>query len=726
MSKTIIVSNRLPISISKNETGELEYKPSSGGLATGLGSIYKSGDNLWLGWPGTFFTKPENKEKVTSELKKENMSPVFLSEKEMKEFYEGFSNSTLWPLFHYFTQYVEYDNDLWEAYVAVNRKFCDEVLKHANDKDIIWIHDYQLLLLPQMIREKLPNASIGFFNHIPFPSYEIFRQLPWRKELLEGVLGADLIGFHTYDDMRHFLSAVSRICGIDHSMGHLKCSDRIVTVDALPMGIDYEKFANAAISKDTQKEVKQFYGSLHSEQLILSIDRLDYSKGIPQRLLAFDDYLDKYPDQVGKVSLIMLVVPSRDNVEHYMHLKEELDELVGRINGKHGSLDWTPIYYFYRSLPFHKLSALYCMADVALVTPLRDGMNLVCKEYIASRLDKSGALILSETAGSAKELADAIQVNPNDRDAMVEAIHQALTMDADEQERHISEMQDKLKRYDINRWVDVFMKRLHYTKEKQKELIARQLSEKSKELIANNYKKAEKRLIYLDYDGTLVGFHSDPLKATPDKELHSIMKALTEDEKNTVLIISGRGKDTLQEWFGDYKNLEFIAEHGVWHKEKGEEWTMAENLQQDWQEEILQILELYVDRTPGTFIEKKDFSLVWHFRAAEAGFGELRARELVSNLQYLTSNMDVQVLEGNKVIEVKNAGINKGKSALRWLAKENWDFITALGDDWTDEDTFHVMPESAFTIKVGLTASEARYNIKSPIEVRELLTSFIK
>ena len=724
MSKTIIVSNRLPISIKKDEEGNLEYIPSSGGLATGLGSIYKKGNNLWLGWPGTFFTKEKNKEAVTENLHKENMAPVFLTEDDIHNFYEGFSNSTLWPLFHYFTQYVEYNPEFWESYVEVNRKFCEETLKYADESDVIWVHDYQLLLLPEMIREKLPNATIGFFNHIPFPSFEIFRSLPWRKQILNGMLGADLIGFHTYDDMRHFLSAVSRITGIDHSMGHLKSSNRIITVDALPMGIDYKKFSEAAISKETQKEVKQYYSYLNSQQLILSIDRLDYSKGIPQRLKAFDTYLERYADSREKVSLILLVVPSRDQVEHYAHLKEELDELVGRINGKYGTLNWTPVYYFYRSLPFSKLSALYCMADVALITPIRDGMNLVCKEYVASRLDRSGVLILSETAGSAKELADSILVNPNDHDQIVEAIHQALEMPEDEQDLHMSEMQDKLKRYDIHRWVDVFMERLIYTKEKQKELNARHLGERASQLITNNYKNANKRLICLDYDGTLVGFHGDPQKAEPDEELLSIIEALTKDPNNSVVIISGRDKDTLESWLGHF-DLEFIAEHGVWFKEKGKEWAMADNLVQDWQEEILQILELYVDRTPGTFIEKKDYSLVWHYRKADTGFGDMRARELVSNLQYLTSNMDIQVLEGNKVIEVKNAGVNKGKAALKWLAKEEWEFITALGDDWTDEDTFHVMPDGAFTIKVGLTSSEARYNIKSYVEVRELLKSFI-
>lgn len=720
--KTIIISNRLPVSI-KKENGVLNYQPSAGGLATGLGTIYKSGDNIWLGWPGLFSSEADEQKSIAEELSKESMRPVFLTEEDVQLYYEGFSNSTIWPLFHYFTQYAEYVDQHWESYINVNQKFCDAVLEYANDGDIIWVHDYQLMLLPEMIRKKLPNASIGYFHHIPFPSYEIFRLLPWRKEVLTGLLGADMIGYHTYDDMRHFLSAVSRIIGEDHELGHLKHDDRIVTVDALPMGIDYDKYANAASSQETQKEITSFASSVTTEHLMLSIDRLDYSKGIPERIVAFDKFLEAYPEFQGKVSLILLVVPSRDNVEHYIHLKEELDLLVGRINGKYGMLAWTPVFYFYRALPFHKLSALYSMADVALVTPLRDGMNLVCKEYIASRLDKTGVLILSEMAGSAKELSEALIVNPNDQNSMVEAMHQAITMSKDEQISRNTAMQSKLQRYNINRWVEVFMDRLDYTKKSQKKLQEKHLNAKSRGNILSEYHAADKRLILLDYDGTLQPFTANPKNAFPDEELLTIFEKLTSDPKNHVVVISGRDRHALQKWLGNY-NTEFVAEHGVWCKEHGQDWEMTDTINQSWKDEIVPILELYVDRTPGSLIEHKDYSVVWHFRKAEAGLGDLRARELISNLQYLTSNMDIHIMEGNKVIEIKAAGINKGRAASKWLGKEKWGFIFAIGDDSTDEDTFRAMPSSAHTIKVGQGVSDARYNIKSVARVRELLSEF--
>ncbi len=722
MSKTIIVSNRLPVSI-KREGDKLEYKPSAGGLATGLGSIYKSGDNIWMGWSGLFTNDENEKNEIIKGLKKESMRPVFLDEKLFKNFYEGYSNSTIWPQFHYFSQYTEYNLEYWNAYVEVNQIFCDEVLKVAKDGDIIWVHDYQLMLLPEMLRKKLPNASIGYFHHIPFPSYEVFRMLPQRESLLKGLLGADMIGYHTYDDMRHFLSAVSRVLGYEHEMGYLKSKDRIIRVDALPMGIDYEKFEKAAISKETQREIKSFLGSLQTDKLILSIDRLDYSKGIPQRLKAFDQLLSEYPELQGKVSLILLVVPSRDTVEHYIELKEEIELLVGRINGKYSLLEWTPIHFFYRALPFNKLSALYSMSDIALVTPLRDGMNLVCKEFIASKLDKTGVLILSEMAGSAKELSEALLINPNDCGAIVNAMYQALNMSDEEQVRRNTDMQEKLQRYNIHAWVDRFMTELNQIKEEQKELMAKKLNKKTQVDIVKKYKAGKKRLILLDYDGTLTPFHKDPQAAKPDEELHSIFKKLTADPKNRIVVISGRDRESLQKWLGTY-DIEFIAEHGVWLKERGEGWHMIDELPIDWKEEIRPILDLYVDRTPGSLIEEKEYSLVWHFRKTEAGFGELRARELISNLQYLTLNMDIQIMEGNKVIEVKNSGVNKGRAAMKWINSEPWDFIFAVGDDTTDEDTFKALPNDAYSLKVGEISSEARYNISDVAAVRSLLNEF--
>jgi trehalose 6-phosphate synthase/phosphatase len=720
MPKTIIVSNRLPITIGKAE-GKLHFTPSAGGLATGLGSMYKQGNNLWLGWTGHHDHPEEERDTIREALLSDRMAPVFLSKEEVKDYYEGFSNRTIWPLFHYFTEYAIYDPKLWEAYCRVNQKFCDAIMAYAEPTDTFWIHDYQLLLLPQLLRQRLPEATIGFFQHIPFPSYEIFRQLPWREALLEGLLGSDLIGFHTYDDMRHFLSSVNRISGYGSTMGKIKYKNRMVGVDSFPMGIDYDKYEQAAASEETAEKVARYSESLGNQRLVLSIDRLDYTKGIKQRLNAFDMFLERYPQYMGKVSLILLVVPSRDKVDQYQQLKAELDGMVGRLNGKYSRIDWTPIHYFYRSFSFHALSALYAKCDVALITPLRDGMNLVCKEFVASKTDQRGVLILSEMAGSARELSEAILVNPNDVDEIVLALKTALEMPEEEQRQHIAEMQVKLRRYNIHRWVEVFMEQLEQMKAQQEKLNAKLLAGALAQKVLQHYRKAKHRLLFFDYDGTLQPFAKRPEMAKPDRALLGLLEAICRDPRNTVVIISGRDRATLQQWLG-HLPVDMIAEHGVWSRKHGEPWKAVENLELGWKDQIRPIMELYVDRTPGSFIEEKDYSLVWHYRKADPDFGAMRARELLSNLNYLISNMDLHTMEGSKVIEIKNREVNKGRAARKWLQQAPLaDFIFAIGDDVTDEDTFHAMPPQAYTVKVGLTPSEAGLNVKSTDEVRMLL-----
>ncbi len=719
MPKTIIVSNRLPVKISE-EDGKYIYKPSEGGLATGLGSIYKDGDNIWVGWPGLAVTKDSLKKDVTTNLAKESMLPVFLTTQDIEDYYEGFSNETLWPNFHYFNQYVVYSDETWKAYQKVNNKFAKVLEAVVEPNDTLWIHDYQLLLLPQMIREKFPKLSIGFFLHIPFPSYESFRLLPWRRELLNGMLGSDFLGFHTYDDMRHFLSSVNRLAGLGNANGQINLTDRKVLVDALPMGIDYDKYASTAASPETLAREVRYRTSVGDQKLILSIDRLDYSKGIPQRLRAFELFLERNKEYRNKVSLIMIVVPSRDQVDMYRQLKEEIDLLVGRINGKYGRLNWTPIHYFYRSFPLHALSAFYRMANVALVTPMRDGMNLVCKEYIASKLDKKGVLILSEMAGASKELSDAILINPNNIEQFVEALEDALSMPEEVQIEHMATMQESLQRYNIHHWVNLFMERLEFIKVQQKSLETSVMNDALAADIKKKYKSSKSRLIFLDYDGTLTGFHSDPLQSKPDNELKDIMKQITADKNNHVVVISGRGRETLEKWLGGY-DIEIIAEHGVWLKEKGADWRTITKMKGEWKAEISKVLDGYVNRTPGSFIEVKDYSLVWHYRKVETGLGEVRTRELTSHLKYITANKNLNVLEGDKVVEIKNSEVNKGRASSFWLEKYDADFIMALGDDWTDEDTFLAMPDDAVTVKVGSTTSAAKYSVSDYIAVRKLL-----
>jgi trehalose 6-phosphate synthase/phosphatase len=719
MGKTIIVSNRLPLSAEKRSSN-MVFKPSSGGLATGLGCIFSKKDNIWIGWPGIEITDVEEQLRTTQMLEDKKMAPVFLDQREIEDFYEGFSNGVLWPAFHYFPQYINYESKYWDAYLEVNRKFCAAILGKAAPDDTIWVHDYHLLLLPQMIKKALPNATIAFFQHIPFPSYEIFRMLPWREELLAGMCGADLVGFHTYDDMRHFMSAVSRVLGYSNEKGYIRADGHLINVDAFPMGIDYQKYEASSKNPTTQEIIRQYKSVLGKQKLLISIDRLDYSKGILQRLRAFDYFLQENDEHQGKVSLIMIVVPSREQVKEYADLKEEIDTLVGRINSRYSSFDWVPVHYFYRSFPLAELSAFYNLADVGLVTPLRDGMNLVCKEYVASKLDNKGVLILSEMAGASKELQDAILVNPNDIEEVAKAIGQALSMDEEEQFRRMTAMQDHVRKYDVFQWVNVFMDRLAHVKRKQNELRSRRLTDLDFKQLKQQFTVAEKPVIFLDYDGTLVGYQTKPQDAFPTRELRSVIGQLA--KKALVVIVSGRDRHTLGRWF-EHTPVNLVAEHGLWirRKDKGEGWKAMVPIDDSWKPNIREVMDYYVLRTPGAFVEEKNNSLVWHCRQAENGLRDLRMREMFCHLKYVARGNNLQVLEGDLFLEIKGPGIDKSKATMDFIATERFDFILAIGDHWTDEETFKTLPSWAHTICVGHKYSQAQFNVNSYKEVNQLL-----
>jgi len=721
MGRLLIVSNRLPVTLHRSK-GHLHFEPSAGGLATGLSSFYLNYNALWIGWPGIDRKGSSNdREEIKEKLLRDNCYPVFLSQREVDEYYNKFCSATIWPLFHYFPQYAHYDEASWAAYERANKQFCDAIVEVWQQGDIIWVHDFHLMLLPKMLRERLPDPTIGFFLHIPFPSIELFRLLPWRTQLLEGMLGADLVGFHTWEYAGHFLSCVRFLLGHDSWMGRVTAGDRVTAVDAFPMGIDYERFATTANTEAVEREVENLDKNFRDRKVILSVDRLDYTKGILRRLEAFGRFLEQHPEYKGKLTYVLLVVPSRTTVARYALLKRQIDEMVGAINGKHGSIDWSPISYIYRTVPFESLIGLYRRADVGLVTPLRDGMNLVAKEFLASKVEGRGVLILSETAGSAKELGEAITINVNNEAEVVDALKTALDMSDAEQGERLRIMQRRLRRYTVRRWAEEFIESLLAAARAQEEMGAHSLGAQARRKLKQSFQSAKRRLVLLDYDGTLVPFTSKPEKAVPTEEVSDVLLRLCADESTEVVLISGRDRAFLDKWFGELP-IGAVAEHGVWLKtRKTGTWEMIEPLSGEWKEEIAPIMELYADRTPGSFVEEKDFSLVWQFRRSDSRLGELRARELVAHMEGLTTNLNLQVLEGSKVVEVKNMGVNKGRAALRWIADYEPDFIMAIGDDWTDEDTFKALPEKAWTIKVGLGATAARYNLGSPSKVVTLL-----
>src|SRR5881296_56746 len=441
----LLVSNRLPITL-RRTGNHLDVEPNPGGVAAGLEKEF-------------------------------DCHPIFLPHSVARAYYAGFSNGTLWPLFHSFATYARYSAAEWDAYRDVNERFAAEIVRALKRGDSLWIHDYHLLLLPRLIREQVPDARIGFFLHIPFPPYDVFRLLPWHREVLEGLLGADLIGFHTYDYARAFLGSVLRDLGLDNRIGAITAGHRIVQVDVFPLGIDVARFGSGSVAPTVERSLSRIHKGRGPSKLLFSVSRLDYTKGIPQQLEAFGRFLEAHPEWRRNVTYLLAVVPSRERVAEYARLKREIDERVGRINSRYGTIAWTPIRYLYRQLDFDELVALYRASDVALIAPLRDGMNLVAKEFVAAKQEPSGVLILSEMAGASREMREALTVNPNDVEEVVAAIARAVTMPPEEQAVRIRAMQERLRRYDARTWAMRFLERLDEAVRLSEDLAVKSLSE---------------------------------------------------------------------------------------------------------------------------------------------------------------------------------------------------------------------------------------------------------
>ncbi|MDD2512461.1 MAG: bifunctional alpha,alpha-trehalose-phosphate synthase (UDP-forming)/trehalose-phosphatase [Proteiniphilum sp.] len=721
--KIILIANRLPVKIERNESGFV-IERSEGGLATGLGSLETKAEKYWVGWPGIHTDDEAEKREITEKLHELNFHPVFLSDEQIENYYEGYSNSTIWPLCHYFFSFIEYKAEYWEAYREVNTLFSREALPFIENDDIVWVQDYQLMLLPRMIREQKPVTSIGYFHHIPFPSYELFRVLPEREEVLEGLLGADLIGFHTHDYMRHFISAIYRVLGLNCNLDEITLKERIVHVDAFPMGINYEQYHNAPALPEVREKATLLKEKLGDKTVILSVDRLDYSKGILHRIDGFDQFLQNNPAYHEKVSLAMIVVPSRDNVEMYAELKNKIDQAIGEINGKYSKLGWNPIYYFYRSFSFEELIAMYDIADIALVTPLRDGMNLVAKEYLAAKGDHTGVLILSEMAGAAIELQDALIINPNDKNEIEQAIVQALTMPEAEKRERMTKMQKQISSHTVKRWANDFVQELQGIKEQNREILQKVVGKRQLTQIKSAYDEASSRLILLDYDGTLSPFVRMPEDAVPSEKLLELLRRITADQRNKVVINSGRDHRTLDKWFAGLP-LDFAAEHGVFYKDDGR-WHRNILEKIVWDEEILDIIRHAIEKTPRSHMEQKDAALVWHYRNVDVWLAELRAQQLVNALIGPCARLNLQIVPGNKIVEIKPPDFNKGSEVLRRLEKDPYDFVLAIGDDTTDEDMFRALPADGISIKVGNFSPAAKYRIPLQSSVIPFLIKLIQ
>lgn len=727
--RLIVVANRLPITLRKVE-GRWVTERSSGGLASAMNPLLQKGGGDWIGWAGdNGGDDGEDRRAILRDLAdNERCFAVELPADVAVGFYEGYANQTLWPVFHYFPSKLKFDPKAWEAYVEANRTFCKAVVERYQPGDLIWVHDYQLMLLPRMLREKLPDAAIGFFLHIPFPSSEIFQILPRREEILEGLLGADLLAFQTHGYLQQFRSALLRVLGIESKVAEVAVGGRPVRLEALPIGIAPDDYS-ALMDKDeaSSRHHAEWVVRFSGQKVLLAVDRLDYTKGILERLRAYAHLLKSNPQLNQKVVLIQIGIPTREGIETYQDLRTEVNRLVSEINGKLGTPDWTPVVYINRSIEPAELVALYKLADVCWVGSLRDGMNLVAKEYVACQSEGNGVLVLSEFTGAAAEMGEALLINPFDEERSSATVERALTLEDQERMQRMKSLHARILRNDVFRWGERFLASLREAVTARGGYSSTQPKRLQASAVRDAYRSANRRLLILDYDGTLVPFAKRPWLAAPPSDLLRLLTTLAAESRNCVALISGRTAEDLDRWFGNVRGLWLMAEHGAVFKVPLQSSWQPSRLQPptDWKSTVMPILEHFMDRTPGSFVEEKRYALVWHYRMAEPEFGIWLANELVSMLEAMLADTELRAFRGDKVVEVRPLWANKGEALERLLTHYSHpDFLFAAGDDRTDEDLFERMPPDGWGVHVGAGPTRAAFVIPDVQQLRKILELF--
>jgi trehalose 6-phosphate synthase/phosphatase len=719
MPNTLInVSNRLPVTVEGDKITR-----SSGGLVAALEGLPEDQfKTKWIGWPGAAFPEEGRRQEVARKLEEEHgCVAVFLSQEEATAFYEGFSNSSIWPLLHYLPNYLRYEPAWWDHYQNVNRTFAEKVLENAHEGDMVWVHDYQLMLLPAMLRAADPTLRIGFFLHTPFPAYEIFRCHPRRRELVAGMLGANRIGFHAFGYLRHFCSTVQRLLGIETDLTHIRTEGYDSALGVYPIGINAPKFEETLDSEEFHHRREEFRLAHENKRLVVSVERMDYTKGILHRLEAIDNFLAG-SDKIDAIRFVFVSVPSREGIEEYQHLVEEVESRVGQLNGKYATLLNSPIHFIHGSIPFVDLCALYALADIALVTPLIDGMNLVAKEFIACQRENAGLLILSEFAGAAEELFNALLVNPYDSAAVAGTLNDALALSTEQKRNRILPMRERVMRYDARHWARSFINDLVSGPTSDPRTVEVDIRE-AREQIENALATRKSIALFLDYDGTLREIELDPRAATPDPAIESLLRQLSQQPNVDITIVSGRSQEDLGVFLGDHP-FRLIAEHGASLRPPGKkEWERLDrNINYAWKEELLAILRLYEQATPGSAIEEKHSSIVWHYRRAEEEFGTWKANQLTEELTALTANHPIKVRHGKKMVEVTAAENNKGAAVARVLDElGHYELALCAGDDLTDEGMFELSRPRLVTIKVGSGTTQARFRVSDPANFRRFL-----
>jgi trehalose 6-phosphate synthase/phosphatase len=599
------------------------------------------------------------------------------------------------------------ESQWWYDYVRFNEAYASKIIQQYKDGDIIWIHDYYLMLLPQLIKMQLPNAIVGFFMHCPFPSSEYFRALPKRQQLLDGLLGANKITFQNYSFARHFLSSCKRILGAETTPNSVAMYGETIQVDALPIGIDIERIEKECFNDLIDAKIKAIKDMHQGKKIIVGRDRLDTVRGVVQKLQAFETFLEMYPEWREKVTLIQVSSPT---YQHSTKVETQVAELISNINGKYGSLNSCPVEHYQMRIPKEEYFALLRVADLGIITSVRDGMNTTALEYVVAQKFNHSPLILSEFSGSTSVLKDAMIVNPWDSVAVAKAIHDGLTSDDEKKEHWESKMIKSVS--PIQKWTSTFLNDLINGLE---DGTNRKLtSSLNRPLLLDHYKQAQRRLFLFDYDGTLTPIVNDPAAAIPSARLTDILKKLSEDPRNQIWIISGRDQAFLEKWLGPNNKLGLSAEHGCFMKDIGAEWVnLAAKFDMSWQEKVEDIFMRYTDKTPGSNIEKKKVALTWHYRRADPELGEFHSSQLMDELKNTVAKQyDVEVMSGKANVEVRPRFLNKGEIVKRLVLtrhgapqgnanieelkhkhEELPDFIVCLGDDATDEDMFKKLLE---------------------------------
>jgi trehalose 6-phosphate synthase/phosphatase len=721
MARTLIVSNRLPITVTwDGEAPTVER--SSGGLATGLKSVHRPGESLWVGWPGFAGAAPlAGRETLEARFQTLGVVPVTLEVDEVERYYEGYCNGVLWPLFHGFPGQLPLVVTDFPLYRAVNERFADVVASHWQPGDVVWVHDYQLLLLPRLLRERCPDARIGFFLHIPFPPADVFRTLPAREALLEGMLAADLVGFHTASYLRNFASAALHVLGAEAGFDGVQHGAWTTRLGVFPMGIDAQAFDARARTPEVDGLLAQARAE-PAVRLLVGIDRLDYTKGIPRRLLAYERLLADTPALRGRVRLVQVAVPSRTNVDAYAEFRTTVDALIGRINGRFGTPAWAPVHYVYRNLSEAEVVALYRAADVMLVTPIRDGMNLVAKEFVASRTDGDGVLVLSEFAGAADELAEALHVNPYDVEGLARTCARALELPEAERRARMKTLRRRVFSADVERWARRFLDTVAAPTPAGPQASRAPSPRRAIETTTKALVSAPALVLLLDYDGTLVPLTEVPELARPDAAVLTLLSALAQRPHTTVHLVSGRSRDVLEAWLG-HLPVGLHAEHGFFSRPIGAgSWDSHAPVDDGWRPRALELLEDFAARTPGSLVEEKRSGLAFHFRAADREFGPRQANELKAHLSTLFANAPVEVMSGDQVVELRPHGAHKGQVVSRVLAGAPPDaLVAAFGDDRTDEDLFKALPVGGVAVHVGPLPSVAPVRLGTVADARRVL-----